>query len=162
MVLFAVLAVLVAFQIERIEQAWRWVAALGAALGAPTILRWFWWRVTAPAELGGALAGLLTAALLMLRDYGSYEAQLVLISGASTVAMLVIMLAGPAPHAAAVERFVRQVEPLGVWPSSADPARPPATVRAVVRGLVRASAGTLALSAACVLVLWLGTRLLLG
>ncbi|MCL4791243.1 MAG: Na+:solute symporter [Gammaproteobacteria bacterium] len=160
-VLFAIAAVLVTFQIERIEQAWRWVAVLGAALGVPTILRWLWWRVTAEAELAGAVGGLLTAGGLLAGDVGSYEMQLVMISGVSTAAMLAAIAVGPLPHQAAIERFVRKVDPMGVWPAVGT-GRPSRTASDVVRSLARAAAGTLVLSSATVGLLYLGTRLLLG
>jgi Na+/proline symporter len=150
---FSVAAVLVAFQIARIEQAWRWVAALGAALGVPTVLRWFWWRVTAEAELAGALTGLTTAAGLLWTGSFAYELQLVLISVLSTAAMLaVIWLAGP-PDPATVERFVTRVRPLGFWPT-------PSTTRQTIfrRQLLR----TAALVLAVLVWLRLGTWLLVG
>jgi solute:Na+ symporter, SSS family len=159
-VLFAVAAVCITFQIERIEQAWRWVAALGAALGLPTMARWLWWRMTASAELSGALAGLLTAAALLAFDMGSYEAQLIGIAGVSAAATLAMMFLGPKPDPEAVARFVARVRPLGSWPPP--DGRAAAVTGVESRGLASALLRTLALSAATVLLLWLGTRLLLG
>lgn len=160
-VLFAVAAVLVSFQIERIEQAWRWVAALGAALGVPTMLRWLWWRVTAEAELAGAIGGLGTAAALLAGEVGSYEAQLVGIAAVSTAAMMLAILVGPRSSAAAVQRFVSKVNPMGVWPAgvTGDGAR---LTSGALRGMSRALVGTAALAAVTVGLLYLGTELLLG
>ena len=150
---FSVAAVLVAFQIARIEQAWRWVAALGAALGVPTVLRWFWWRVTAEAELAGALTGLATAAGLLWTGSVAYELQLVLISVLSTAAMLAVIWLGGPPDPATVERFVTRVRPLGFWPT-------PGTTRQTIfrRQLLR----TAALVLAVLVWLRLGTWLLVG
>jgi hypothetical protein len=53
-----------------------------------------------------------------------YEQQLVVISGASAVAMLVAIAVAPRPDAAVVARFMRTVRPFGWWPSLAD--APPA------------------------------------
>lgn len=160
-VVFAIAAVLVTFQIERIEQAWRWVATLGAALGVPTMLRWLWWRVTAEAELAGAVGGLFTAVVLLAGDVGSYEAQLVSIAVISTAAMLLAILLGPAPAPSAVQRFVAKVDPMGIWPSEVTGAAPRVT-RGALRRLGRALTATVALSTATVVLLYLGTRLLLG
>lgn len=156
-VVFAIGAVLVAFQIERIEQAWRWVAALGAALGVPTILRWLWWRMTAEAELCGAASGLACAALLWTAGWGSYELQLIVISGVSVVATLGTIVLGRTPTVESTTAFIRAVAPLGVWPGTQ--ARPRTAAR---REFVRAVAATVGLSVAAVCGLWLGTRLLLG
>ncbi len=156
-VVFAIGAVLVAFQIERIEQAWRWVAALGAALGVPTMLRWLWWRMTAEAELAGAVAGLVAAAIMWQADWGSYELQLIVIAASSTVVMLIAIALVPAPTAESTATFVRAVSPLGVWPATGDRSSEAA------RGeLLRAAAATVGIAATAVLALWLGTRVLLG
>lgn len=144
---FSVASVLVAFQIERIEQAWRWVAVLGAALGVPTMVRWLWWRVTAAAELAGASVGLVVASALLITDTLSYEQQLVVISGASTVAMLLAIAVGPRADLATITRFMKVVGPLGWWPALAHAPRPdplwPALGRwvvlvAVMLGVLRA------------------------
>jgi Na+/proline symporter len=150
---FSVAAVLVAFHIARIEQAWRWVAALGAALGVPTMLRWFWWRVTAEAELAGALGGLAAAAALLWWGEVTYELQLVVISAVSATCMLLAIAIGPLPDPAAVARFVATVRPLGAWPRREAPTR---------HALRRQLALTAGLVLAVVLWLRVGTWLLLG
>lgn len=117
---FALLAVVVSLHIETIEQAWRWVAALGAALGVPTVLRWLWWRVNATGELLAMLFGLGTAGVLLFGTDVGYEVRLVAISGASVVGLIAGILAGPRTAAREVDQFVRKVKPLGFWPG-----RPP-------------------------------------
>ncbi|MES2124592.1 MAG: sodium transporter [Gemmatimonadota bacterium] len=114
-VVFAILAVLVAMQIETIEQAWKWVAALGAALGAPTLLRWVWWRVTAFAELAGAVAGLGVAAVGAVVAL-PYEQQLLWIAGVSLCATLVGILLGPRASMTHAAGFAAMVRPPGFWP----------------------------------------------
>ncbi len=156
-VVFAVGAVLVSFQIEQIEQAWRWVAALGAALGVPTMLRWLWWRMTAEAELAGAITGLGAAALMWQMQWGSYELQLIVIAASSTLAMLLAIALVAPPTAESTATFVRAVSPMGVWPAVDQRARDDA------RGeLLRAAAATAGIAATAVLTLWIGTRLLVG
>ncbi len=156
-VVFAIGAVLVAFQIERIEQAWRWVAALGAVLGVPTMLRWLWWRMTAEAELTGAAAGLLCAALLSGTGWGSYELQLIVISSASAAVMLLTVVLGRTPSQESTVAFVRAVAPLGFWPDTTE--RPGHVAR---REFVRAAAATAGLSCVAVLALWFGMQVLVG
>ncbi|MGK2860068.1 MAG: sodium:solute symporter family protein [Thermoanaerobaculia bacterium] len=114
-VLFALGAVAVSFQIETIEQAWKWVAALGAALGAPTALRWVWWRVNAAGELGAMAAGLATAVTLGFVDW-NYEIELVVIAGASLAGLAAGMSLGPATEAGVIDAFVADVRPIGFWP----------------------------------------------
>jgi SSS family solute:Na+ symporter len=113
--LFAVGAVLVSFQIETIEQAWKWVAALGAALGAPTALRWVWWRVNAAGELGAMAVGLAAAVALGWADW-PFEVELLVIAVSSLVGLAAGMLMGPATDDGVIDAFVADIQPIGVWP----------------------------------------------
>lgn len=112
---FAVGAVLVSFQIDTIEQAWKWVAALGAALGAPTALRWVWWRVNAAGELAAMAAGLSTALALAWVDW-PYETELLVIAGASLLGLAAGMLWGPPTAPDTIRAFVADIAPIGFWP----------------------------------------------
>lgn len=150
---FAVLAVVVATQIDRIEQAWRWVAALGAALGGPTLLRWFWWRVTAVSEFAGGIAGLVTAAVTAAAGT-VYERQLLWIAGASVLAMLVAIVVGPRPSTDDAREFATLTAPPGFWPGR--------STSAALRGLGIAVGRTVAVAAIVVAGLWAGHRLWFG
>jgi len=149
---FAALSVVVALHIDTIEQAWKWVAFIGAALGVPTALRWVWWRVNAASELAAVVSGLTTAALVSLFTAWSYETQLVATSAASVVGMAAAMWLGPPTSRAQLASFQAQVRPLGVWPG-----RSPGTA---VRDLLRIAAPTVAVIAGVVGLLRLGTWLI--
>ncbi|QOY95499.1 sodium transporter [Massilia sp. UMI-21] len=114
---FAVGAVLVSFQIDTIEQAWKWVAALGAALGAPTALRWVWWRVNAAGELAAMAAGLATALALNWVSL-PYETELLVIAGASLLGLAAGMLWGPPTAPETIRGFVADIAPVGFWPGT--------------------------------------------
>ena len=150
---FAVLAVLVAMQIDRIEQAWRWVAALGAALGAPTLLRWFWWRVTAASEIAGALMGLALAAITMAANV-TYERQLLWIASASLLATLSAIAVGPRASATRARAFADAVDPPGVWPGR--------STREMTAGLASAAGRTATVAGLVVAGLAAGHRLFFG
>jgi solute:Na+ symporter, SSS family len=113
---FAVLAVAVSFQIDTIEQAWTWVAFIGASLGVPTALRWVWWRVNAWGELGAVAAGLGGGLLVVTLSPWPYEVQLLVTGGCSLLGMILGMALGPAADAGTLEGFIRQVRPPGFWP----------------------------------------------
>lgn len=110
---FAIVAAVVSLHIDTIEEAWKWVAALGAALGIPTALRWVWWRVTALAELLAMGVGLAVAALTL--DV-TYELRLVIISASSLVGLVIGLVVRPAQNDDALARFIARVRPLGFWP----------------------------------------------
>jgi Na+/proline symporter len=118
---FVMLAVLVSFRMETIEQAWKWMATLGAALGVPTALRWLWWRVTATAELAAIITGLGVAFLLVAFSGYSYEQRLIATSSASVLGMLGGIWIGPGTDRSVVVRFVQKVSPIGFWPGTATP-----------------------------------------
>jgi Na+/proline symporter len=44
--------------VTSVDQAWKFVAALGAGTGAVFMLRWFWWRINAWTEVSAMLASL--------------------------------------------------------------------------------------------------------
>ena len=116
--LFVAVAIGVSFQISTIEQAWKWIAMLGASLGLPTLLRWLWWRVNAMGEITAMLSGMLAGTLLALRTDLPYEIRLLWIAAASASGLVVGMFAGPRTDPECLHRFVAQVRPLGRWPQS--------------------------------------------
>ncbi len=113
---FVVLAILVSFQIHTIEQAWKWIAMLGAALGLPTILRWLWWRVNATGEIAAMLCGMIVGSALTLWSPLPYELRLIAIAAASAIGLIAGIRFGPPTDQAHLRRFVDQVQPLGHWP----------------------------------------------
>lgn len=116
--LFVAVAIGVSFQISTIEQAWKWIAMLGASLGLPTLLRWLWWRVNATGEIAAMLSGMLAGTLLALRTDLPYEIRLLWIAAASASGLVVGMFVGPRTDPECLHRFVAQVRPLGRWPQS--------------------------------------------
>ena len=56
-VLVTVLGAIAAFQFTSIAKVFRLVIAIGTGPGLVLILRWFWWRINAAAELAAMLAG---------------------------------------------------------------------------------------------------------
>lgn len=137
-ILFAIAAVFVAFHIERIEQAWQWVAALGAALGLPTMLRWVWWRINAAAELLGGIAGLTTAFALAVNGSMAYEYRLITIAGVSLVGVIAGIIWGPKTDRAVLTAFQKKVNPIGFWPGQQP--------NVAIHQLARVMAGTVLLA----------------
>lgn len=116
---FVVLAILVSWQIHTIEQAWKWIAMLGAALGIPTILRWLWWRVNATGEIVAMLSGMMAGSALALWSPLPYELRLIGIAAASAIGLLGGIMLGPSTDRSHLQQFIDQVQPLGRWPMQA-------------------------------------------
>ncbi len=115
-VLLVVLGVLTALISNSIGTVFRLVIAMGTGPGVVLVLRWFWWRVNAAAELaallGGFLIGFSTSVVPVLRieDYG---VRLLVTTLLTAGLWLVAMLATPPESPEVLERFVRQVRPPG-------------------------------------------------
>jgi Na+/proline symporter len=114
--LIAVLGALAAFFSESVATVFRLVIAIGTGPGMVLILRWFWWRVNAWAELSAMLAGfamgLLTTVvpILTIDDFGL---RLLVITGATAVVWIGVMYATPPESPATLDRFYRRVRPGG-------------------------------------------------
>ena len=115
-VLLLVLGVLTALISDSIGAVFRLVIAIGSGPGVVLVLRWFWWRVNAAAELAAMLCGfavgLVTSVLPLVRieDYGL---RLMVITAVSALVWLTVMWRTPPESDAVLERFVRQVRPPG-------------------------------------------------
>lgn len=112
---FMFLAVIVASQIHAIRDAWQWIAYLGAGIGAPTILRWLWWRVNAWSELLALGVSLILA--LVLTQYSiSFEYKLIIL-GLAGMASTVIGAFIKEADELKVNTFAELVGPMGLWPN---------------------------------------------
>ena len=115
-VLLLLLGVITALVSDSIGTVFRLVIAIGSGPGVVLVLRWFWWRVNAAAELAAMLCGfgvgLLTSVIPLVRidDYGI---RLTVITGVSAVVWLTALLLAPPESDEVLERFVRQVRPPG-------------------------------------------------
>ena len=115
-VLLVVFGVLTALISNSIGTVFRLVIAMGTGPGVVLVLRWFWWRVNAAAELaallGGFLIGFSTSVVPVLRieDYG---VRLLVTTLLTAGLWLIAMLATPPESPEVLERFVRQVRPPG-------------------------------------------------
>ena len=115
-VLLLVLGVITALVSDSIGTVFRLVIAIGSGPGVVLVLRWFWWRVNAAAELAamlcGFIVGLFTSVIPLLRieDFGI---RLTVITVSSAFVWLAVMLTTPPESDEVLERFVRQVRPPG-------------------------------------------------
>nr|WP_255441365.1 MULTISPECIES: sodium:solute symporter family protein [unclassified Synechococcus] len=115
-VLLVVLGVITALMSSNIGTVFRLVIAIGTGPGVVLVLRWFWWRINAAAELaamvGGFLVGMATSVVPLLRveDYGL---RLLVTTLLTAVLWVVVLLSTPPESAEVLERFVVQVQPAG-------------------------------------------------
>ncbi len=115
-VILLVLGVITALISDSIGTVFRLVIAIGTGPGVVLVLRWFWWRINAAAELAamlcGFVVGLVTSVvpLLQIADYGQ---RLMVTTGLTALVWLTVMLLTPPESPEVLERFVQTVRPPG-------------------------------------------------
>jgi solute:Na+ symporter, SSS family len=62
-VLLFVASIGVTSQLSSVEQAWKFLLALGAGTGLVLILRWYWWRINAWSEISAMIASFVVSSL---------------------------------------------------------------------------------------------------
>jgi Na+/proline symporter len=114
-VVIVAFAATAAFFAQDIGTVFRFMIAIGTGPGAVLILRWFWWRVNAWAELAAMLAGMLIALLSYLPAFGEIDFGIrlaVTAFGAAAVWIPAMLLTAPETEET-LERFYRRTRPGG-------------------------------------------------
>jgi hypothetical protein len=115
-VIVTVLGAVGAFVAEDIATVFRLIIAIGTGPGLVLILRWFWWRINAWAELAAMLAGFLVGLatslvpVLVIADFG---ARLTVISLVTAAIWVPVMLFTPPERDETLDGFYRRVRPGG-------------------------------------------------
>ncbi|MEL6439331.1 MAG: sodium:solute symporter family protein [Cyanobacteria bacterium J06621_8] len=126
-ILVTILGAIAALNSQDVTTVFRLVIAIGTGPGLVLILRWFWWRINATAELaamvGGFLIGLITSiyreqimATLpifeqILTDFGS---RLLFISLTTALLWITVMYLTPPESDEILDEFYRRVRPGGI------------------------------------------------
>jgi Na+/proline symporter len=115
-VLVTVLGAGAAFLATDVATVFRLVIAIGTGSGLILILRWFWWRINASAELTAIVASFfvgMTTSLVPLFKIEDFGLRIMFITAAVTI-LWVIVLALTSPESEeTLEAFYRQVRPGG-------------------------------------------------
>ncbi|MGD8278594.1 MAG: Na+:solute symporter [Gemmatimonadota bacterium] len=118
-VLVTVIAGFAAFHASSIANVYRLILAVGTGPGVVLILRWFWWRVNAWAELAAMLAGFIVGLLtsvanpiynLQISDFGI---RLYVTTGISLAVWIPVMLLTKPESEERLDSFYRRVRPGG-------------------------------------------------
>jgi Na+/proline symporter len=114
-VFIVALAAGAAFIAQDIGTVFRFMIAIGTGPGAVLILRWFWWRVNAWAELAAMLAGMLIAILSYLPAFGDIDfgVRLAVTAFGSMAIWVPAMLLTSPESEETLERFYRRTRPGG-------------------------------------------------
>ena len=124
--LLMLLAALTTYVLDTASESFSLLLSIGAGTGLLYLLRWFWWRVNAWAEIAAMASSFLVAATLFaMPDIPPHRALLMTVAITTAVWITVAMLT-PATDRATLVKFFRTVRPAGPgW----DPVRQEAGVQ---------------------------------
>lgn len=108
------IALVVLVHLDSIQTAWQTSLLLGAGMGVPLLLRWFWWRMTAAGELAAIVASTVAAPLLLLLVPGD-AVRMLIVTAVATGASVAVAIFGPQEPRERLEAFYRKVRPPGFW-----------------------------------------------
>jgi solute:Na+ symporter, SSS family len=95
-----------------VDQAWKFLAALGAGTGAVFMLRWYWWRINAWTEIAAMVASLVF--FVAISGYiPRNEHRLAVVGLLTIVTWLVVTLVTKPETDEVLHRFYRKVRPGG-------------------------------------------------
>ncbi|MCW6036916.1 Na+:solute symporter [Spirulina subsalsa FACHB-351] len=108
-----------AFYSDNVGDIFRLVLAIGTGPGLVLILRWFWWRINAAAELTamlcGFVIGLITSTSPVLNELiPDFGVRLMVISGLTALIWITVMFLTPPESDETLDAFYRQVRPSGL------------------------------------------------
>ncbi len=120
-VLLFVASIGVTYNLESVEQAWKFLLAMGGGTGLVMILRWYWWRISAWSEISAMIASFITSlcALAWIRPrYAASDpngdAMVMLVTVAVTTVVWVSVTFATQPESPAIlESFYKRVRPGG-------------------------------------------------
>jgi solute:Na+ symporter, SSS family len=108
-----------AFFSENVADVYRLILAVGTGPGLVLILRWFWWRINAWAELAAMLAGFIVGFLTSVANpiynlqIGDFGMRLFVTAGITLIVWVPVMLLTRPETEEKLEDFYRRVRPGG-------------------------------------------------
>ncbi len=118
-VLVTVFGAIAALNSTDITTVFRLVIAIGTGPGLVLILRWFWWRINAAAELasmvGGFIIGLITSINPEFNQlFADFGYRLLFISSTTALLWITVMYLTPPESDATLDAFYRRAQPGGI------------------------------------------------
>ena len=118
-VLVTILGAIAALNSTDITTVFRLVIAIGTGPGLVLILRWFWWRINAAAELAAMLGGFMIGLITSINPefnqiFPDFGYRLLFISGTSALLWITVMYLTPPETEETLDEFYRRVQPGGM------------------------------------------------
>ena len=115
-ILLLLVGIATAFFSNSIGSMFRLVIAIGTGPGAVLVLRWFWWRVNAQAELSAMLGGFFIGVITSISPYfmiDDFGVRLMVNTAVTAVIWLVTLFCTEPESEETLNTFVKQVKPPG-------------------------------------------------
>ena len=149
-VLVTVIGAIAALNSTDITTVFRLVIAIGTGPGLVLILRWFWWRINAAAELAAMLGGFAIGLITSINPefdqlFPDFGYRLFFISGTTALLWIAVMYLTPPESDATLDEFYRRARPGGIgWKRQRERTRIPAA-QDLTQDLLKVVAATLLL-----------------
>ncbi|HSZ72838.1 MAG TPA: hypothetical protein VK750_09175, partial [Cytophagaceae bacterium] len=101
--------------ITSIAKVWFFVLEIGAGLGLVLILRWYWWRINAWAELTAVIMPLIVYVYSNYAMGWEFPNSFFLTVGVTTVSWIIVMYITKPVDMEVLEKFYNKVQPDGSW-----------------------------------------------
>ena len=95
-----------------VDEAWKFLAALGAGTGAVFMLRWFWWRINAWSEITAMIASLVFF-IIVSRYVEANEHRLAVVALLTIITWLAATFATSPERDATLDTFYARIRPGG-------------------------------------------------
>src|SRR5262245_45456496 len=114
-------SIVVTYFLSSVEQAWKFLLAMGAGTGLVLILRWYWWRINAWSELSAMVCSFIAALFVMPMVQARFPAGdpnadawiMIIVVAITTVVWLTVTFMTKPEPAPVLEAFYRRVRPGG-------------------------------------------------
>jgi len=115
----AVVALVMAWNMDSVFGAWLYLSEIGAGAAVAGILRWYWWRMNARAEIAALAFSLLASNAIRLVEPlmadGMYPARFALVLVGGTAVAVAVALLGKPVDPALQRSFFRRIRPGIGW-----------------------------------------------
>lgn len=113
--LLAVFGLLITSQMNSIAGVWQFIMECGAGLGLVLILRWYWWRINAWAEITATVAPFIAYAIAHYGLAWAFPNSFFFTVGFTTLAWLLTMYMTSPESSSTLVEFYATVRPGGAW-----------------------------------------------
>ncbi|WP_017294868.1 sodium:solute symporter family protein [Geminocystis herdmanii] len=117
-VVVTVTGAIAAFFAQDVSTVFRLVIAIGTGPGLVLILRWYWWRINATAELTAMVAGFIIGLTSVIPNLNLFPAdfglRLMIISGLTAIIWISAMYLTPPESEETLTKFYLKVRPAGI------------------------------------------------